>query len=118
MKISTVSWLRPTSQGSRAFVEVDPDYRSTREPWNTSLYITDPEGQSPSLKAVFLDHGNTFIASWINDELIFVQVWWGRFGSSDLIHDTTSGHWIYNKFAHYLMPDEFCQDASVSAVPK
>jgi hypothetical protein len=88
-------------QGTRWFVELDPDYTSTKAPWTTTLYIkSGPDGKS-LLKASFIDHGNTFSASWINEKLLFVEVWWGRMASSDLILDVNQGTFIYDEFAHY-----------------
>jgi hypothetical protein len=43
------------------------------------------------VEAVFRDHGNTFSANWINEKLLFVQVWWGRIASSDIILDVNHG---------------------------
>ena len=88
-------------QGTRWFVEIDPDYMSTAKPWNTTIQIGAASGNKVLVEATFLDHGITFSAQWINEELLFVQVWWGRLASSDLILDVNSGQWIYSRFAHY-----------------
>ena len=50
------------------------DYSETAKPWDTVLYIGKASGEGAFLKASILDHGNTFSAHWINDQLIFVQV--------------------------------------------
>ena len=88
-------------QGTSWFVEIAPDYTSVAKPWNTTLQIGTHRGNGILLQADFLDHGNTFAAQWINEELLFVEVWWGRFGSSDLILNVRTGKFIYDKFAHY-----------------
>ena len=89
-----------TPQGTRWFIEVDPDYRATG-PWTTALYMDSGTDRQTILKATFIDHGNTFSAHWINEKLLFVQVWWGRFASSDVIIDVPNGRFLYNEFAHY-----------------
>ena len=84
---------------------------TTESPWNTILFIRGRHAANakPLLKVEFDDHGNTFSANWINEKLLFVQVWWGRLGSSDLILDVEQGKFIYNEFAHYGELAEPCQ---------
>lgn len=97
-------------QGTRWFVEVDPDYMSVKEPWKTTLYIGSAGDDKTVLLATFTDHGNTFSAHWINEKLLFVQVWWGRIASSDLILDVSQGKYIYNEFANYGELVEPCRE--------
>ena len=96
-------------QGTRWFVQLDPDYTSTKEPWSTTLYIKGGDDGQNVLKAQFIDHGNTFSASWINEKLLFVEVWWGRIASSDLILDVNQGTVIYDELARYGELSEPCQ---------
>ena len=103
---STQSGKSP--QGTRWFDEIDPDYTSTGQPWNTTLYVHLAASSGPVLKIDFLDHGNTFTARWINEKLIFAQVWWGRFASSDLIIDVDRGKVIYHELANYAQLGEPC----------
>jgi hypothetical protein len=76
---------------------------------DTVLYIGKASGDGAVLKASFLDHGNTFSAHWINDQLLFVQVWWGHIASSDLILDIDNGKFIYDRLAHYGQLGEPCE---------
>lgn len=100
--MTPTSTKRVTSpQGTRWFVEVDPDYMSSKTPWSTTLHIGSTGSDKGFLEASFTDHGNTFAAHWINEKLLFVQVWWGRLASSDLILDVDSGRFIHDEFAHY-----------------
>jgi hypothetical protein len=96
-------------QGTRWFVEVAPDYSKTEKPWNTRLYIGSDADDKVFLQADFTDHGNTFGAHWINEKLLFVQVWWGRIASSDLILDVDKGKFIYDELANYGQLVEPCQ---------
>ena len=86
---------------SRWFVQRGPDYTSTAPPWNTTFYIGKQSSSRPLLLLKALDHGNTVWARWINEELLFVEVWWGRFGSSDLIVNVDKVKLIYSKLARY-----------------
>jgi hypothetical protein len=78
-------------------------------PWTTTLYIKGGSDGRRVWKASFIDHGDTFSARWINEKLLFVQVWWGRMASTDLIFDVNQGTIIYNEFAHYGELFETCQ---------
>jgi len=44
------------------------------------------------LQATFRDHGSGGVrTTWLNERLLFVQVWWGRIASSDLVIDVERG---------------------------
>lgn len=59
---STVGKKISSPQGTRSYVEVDPDYSSAKQPWNTTLYIGSVSDNKVFLQATFTDHGNTFSA--------------------------------------------------------
>jgi hypothetical protein len=96
-------------QETRWFMEIDPDYTTTSSPWTTTIYVQAGSARERLLKATFVDHGNTFTAQWINEKLLFVQVWWGRIASSDLILDIEHGKFIYDELAHYGELGQPCQ---------
>jgi len=77
-------------QGTRWFFEIDPDYQSVVKPWDTTIEVGGNSYDGVLLEAHFIDHGNTVYAHWINEELLFVSVWWGRNASSDLIIDVST----------------------------
>ena len=95
-------------QGTRWLRELDPDYTKTG-PWNTTLFIGKNTSNQAFLTMRLLQHGNTLSAQWINDQLLFVEVWWGRFASSDLIVDVDAGKFVYDKFARYGQMGEPCK---------
>jgi hypothetical protein len=96
-------------QGTRWFFEVDPDYTSTKEPWNTSLFIHSGGKTDRVLRVDILDHGNTLTANWINEKLLFVEVWWGRFASSDVILDVDQGKVLYHELANHIETIQPCE---------
>ena len=106
---STIGRRVKSPEGTAWFVENDPDYMSTKVPWTTILYVGGLGRPEVFLQASFKDHGNTFSARWINEKLIFIQVWWGRFDSSDIILDISKREFIYNEFAQYGELNEPCQ---------
>ncbi len=72
-------------------------------PWTTRVYIVT---HSPVANGVILtvhDHGNGGVrASWLNEKLVFLQVWWGRIHSTDLVLDVGRRKWIYSEAADYM----------------
>jgi hypothetical protein len=95
-------------QGNRWFINASPDY-SKSGPRSTTLYIGNRAGGVGALQATFTDDDKDFAVSWINDKLLFIQVWWGRIASSDLILDVDKGIFLYDEFAHYGVLVEPCR---------
>jgi hypothetical protein len=87
-------------QGTRWFINESPDY-SKSGPRSTTLYIGSRAVDTGPLQATFTDDDKAFAANWINEKLLFIQVWWGRVASSDLILDVDKGTFLYDEFAHY-----------------
>jgi len=82
---------RDSPQGTRWLVAVEPDY--TRPgPWTTVLAVSGNPTGGELLRATFRDHGSGGVrTTWLNERLLFVQVWWGRIASSDLVIDVERG---------------------------
>ncbi len=76
---------------------------------SATLYIGGVSDNKVFLQATFTDHGNTFSAHWINDKLLFVQVWWGHIASSDLILDLEKENFLYDELANYAKLSEPCE---------
>ena len=87
-------------EGNRWFISVSPDY-SKSGPRTTTLYIGNRAGGAAALQARFTNDDKDFAANWINDKLLYIQVWWGRITSSDLILDVDKGTFLYDEFANY-----------------
>ena len=69
-------------------------------PWSTTFYI-EYEGKD-ALRLAFLNHANVLPrAQWINDELLYINVWWGRIAGSDLILDVSREEFIYKKMFYF-----------------
>jgi hypothetical protein len=66
-----------------------------------------------SLKDVYQDGVEVH---WINNKLLFVEVWWGRITATEMILDVESGSWIYQEVADYSQLSQ-CEDGS-SKAPK
>ncbi len=82
-----------------AFWSMFPNF-SEEAPWSTTFYI-EYEGKD-ALRLAFLNHANVLPrAQWINDELLYVNVWWGRIAGSDLILDVAREKFIYKKMFYF-----------------
>lgn len=98
-----------TAQATRWFITADADYMKTG-PWSTTFYVGGAASERPTLALQIDDHGNTISAKWINEKLLFVEVWWGRFAATDLILDVATGKFLYSELAHYGDLGQPCRD--------
>ncbi len=96
-----------TAQGTRWLVTVDANYM-VPGPWSTTYLVGTSTSDRPVLELRIDDHGNTIVAKWITEKLLYVEVWWGRFGATDLILDTASGKLLYSEFANYRQLGDPC----------
>lgn len=81
-------------------VQTDPDF-SKPGPWTTTIVIGTSRKGRPS-KLTLVDHASGGVhAQWLNEKLLFVQVWWGRIVSTDLILDVERRSFMYEEMADY-----------------
>ncbi|MEW6169976.1 MAG: hypothetical protein AB1472_00200 [Candidatus Omnitrophota bacterium] len=67
------------------FVLSLPDYLKD-DPWSTTLKIYNEKDYLIQIKLI--DHNNYAPkAKWINEKLLYIEVWWGRIKGSYLIFD-------------------------------
>jgi hypothetical protein len=88
-------------QGTRYLLLQSADF-SKPGPWTTTVFIGGAGLNGQVLKVSFVDHGNGGVhAQWLNEKLVFVDVWWGRIASTDLILDVSSRKFLYKEDAEY-----------------
>lgn len=95
--------LKPRSpQRTAAFNRVRvPDF-SSPGPWVTAIRVFTVTGEPRAWEIEFVDHGNNPVEpQWLNEELLFLRVWWGRMVSTDLIFQLGSGRFLYAREADY-----------------
>jgi hypothetical protein len=51
---------------------------------------------------------------WVNEDLLFIQAWWGRIVSTDMIFEVSSGRFIYTKEANYGLLIQPCEEPDSS----
>jgi hypothetical protein len=78
----------------------EPDFQKTA-PWNTTVLIGDVD-EAATTKITVADHGSGGVKLvWINEKLLFGQVWWGRIVSTDFVYDVEQNRMVYKELANY-----------------
>jgi hypothetical protein len=95
-------------QRDRWLVQTRPD--STRPgPWTTTIVIgTSHHGKASKLSLIDHTSGGVRV-QWLNEKLLFVQVWWGRIVSTDLVLDAEHRTFLYQERANYGAFTEPCE---------
>lgn len=102
--------------GLRAYWAVFPDF-TQESPWSTVVYVADTDKAGEAIRVTIDRHANvTPVVRWINDELLYLQVWWGRIAASDLVFDVVGGEFIYRKLVYF--PPELPTPSSTSGLPR
>lgn len=94
-------------QATASFVKSAPD-TSRPGPWSTSIHVYGNQARPLGLKVEILDHSSYGVrANWINEHLLYIQVWRGRIVAVDLILDVEQRTFLYAREANYgtlIMP--------------
>ncbi len=106
IKVTRVSLTKPElnkltalpkdpTNGASWLVEEDPD--TMRDgPWKTHLYIFDNSDTNHCAHVELIDHVSGGVKhTWLNDKILFVEVWWGHAGWTDFILNTETCKIIY-----------------------
>ena len=90
-----------STQGNRYFFLESADL-SKPDPWTSTVFIGGIGFNDRLLKLSFIDHASGGVhAQWLNEKLLFVEVWWGRMASTDLILDVSKKTFLYEEMADY-----------------
>jgi hypothetical protein len=90
-----------TPQGTAWFVMREPD-TTKPGPWSTSIDVVGNKVRNLRLRLWLSDHMSGGVrANWLNEKLLWVQVWRGRIASTDMILDVDTGRFIYQQDANY-----------------
>lgn len=87
-------------------VTVEPD-TSKPGPWNTSIYFGS-DANKEVWRLTFVDARDAR-TKWLNEKLVFGQVWWGRIYATEFILDLQQHKFIYREMAQYGAKIEPCQ---------
>ena len=86
---------------------VKPD-NSKPGPRDTVVEITRKHDPKLHWRIEAVDALDVPIFIWVNEELLRVEVWWGRIRSTDMIFRITDGVLIYARDAEYAYDTEPC----------
>ena len=87
----------PSPYGTRNLWAVFPDF-TQNGPWSTTFVIGPPSGEGNLLRLSLARHANVHpLATWINEEILHVRVWWGRIAGSDLLVDVPRRELLYHR---------------------
>ena len=89
-----------SSQHTRWLIQALPNTMKP-EPWTTRVYMGASES-GPDVELRFVDEANGGVSvRWLNEKLIFGEVWWGRIYATDFIFDVEQRKFIYREMAHF-----------------
>ena len=92
----------PSPHGTGRLAVEEPDM-TKGGPWSTTVYAVTDSPRLSGVRMALVDHGSGGVrATWLNEKLVFVQVWWGRIRSSDLIVDVPNATFVYKEDADYM----------------
>ncbi|MEM6428409.1 MAG: hypothetical protein AAF708_04145, partial [Deinococcota bacterium] len=68
-------------------------------PWHSTLFIQ----QGDKVLSLYVrNHANVAPqATWVNDELVHVRLWWGRAVGSELLIDVTRNDFLYRRMVYW-----------------
>jgi hypothetical protein len=85
---------------------VDPD-TSKPGPWNTNIYFGSDSNEEVWKLTFIADIGAD--AHWLNEKLVFGQVWWGHILATDYVLDVQQHKFIYREMANYGATVQPCE---------
>ena len=97
-------------QGTAAFNRVHIANTMKAGPWNNTIQIFTVSGPKHAWQIDAHDIRDNVTLQWINDDLLFIQVWWGRIVSTDSIFQISTGTFIYQQEANYGALTQPCED--------
>ena len=95
-------WDRHGSPRETAFfVEVAPD-TSQPGPWDTALFVYGNQARPLGVRVDLLGHATYGVnTKWLNEKLLFIEVWLGRIVAAELILDVENSHLLSAEIADH-----------------
>jgi hypothetical protein len=88
-------------QGVAAFNRVHVADTMKKGPWSNTVQVFTVSGPLYAWQIDLKDIHDNAGLEWLNEDLIFIRVWWGRMVSTDLIFQLSTGTFIYAQEANY-----------------
>lgn len=87
---------RKSPNRAYAYLEREPD-RTKRGPWTMAYFI---DNERDHLVRLILSDYKWVKTHWINEKLLYVQVWWGRILGTYLIIDVEAEKVVFREMVH------------------
>ena len=70
-------------------------------PYSNSIQVFTTRGAPLSWQIDIVDLKDNVRLRWLNEELLFIQAWWGRLVETDLIFNVGTGKFLYTREAYF-----------------
>lgn len=97
-------------QRTAAFNRVRIAVTMKNQPHVNSIEIFTMSGKPRAWGIDVIDPKDNVQLMWLNEDLLFMRVWWGRIVSTDLIFELHSGKFLYAQEANYGSMVQTCMN--------
>jgi hypothetical protein len=95
------SELHHSDQDTASYFVREPD-TTKPGPWTTIVEVFGNEARPIHLRIRIADHASGGVRTrWLNEKLLWLQVWRGRIVSTDMILDIETQRFVYEQDANY-----------------
>lgn len=101
-------------QQTAAFNRVHTADRMKPGPYSNTIDVMSTRGDPIAWRIQIVELRDNARLHWLNEELLFMQLWWGRILSTDLIFELGTGRFIYAKEANYGLLIQPCEEPNPS----
>jgi hypothetical protein len=93
--------LERSPHGTAAFILREPD-TTQAGPWTTVIDVFGNQARPVHLRIRLTDHLSGGVrVRWLNEQLLWIQMWRGRVVSTDMILDVETARFVYERDADY-----------------
>ena len=103
-----------SSQKTAAFNRIGIADTMKPGPYSNAVEVFSTRGDPIAWRLEIVGLNDNVRLQWLNEDLLFVQAWWGRIVSTDLIFEVSSGRFIYVKEANYGLLVQPCKEPNPS----
>ena len=107
-------FIPESPQGTLAFNRIAIADTMKPGPYSNTIEVFSTAGESISWRIEINDLMDNVRLRWINDDLLYVQAWWGRIVSTDMLLEVSSGRLVYAKEANYGLLVQSCREPNPS----
>ncbi len=103
-----------SSNGAYWFARQEPDTQHPG-PWHTVVDVFNERDELVRIKIE--DHCSHDVeTSWINEKLVYIEVWWGRVLGTSMVYDVEAERFLFKEMMHAgSIPFQQYREARISA---